>query len=161
MKLDLSVVDCLAIETFRSRNERRQSHSNKLGTTSIIDAIIGFSIVYKAFENIGGFERLGIAIDPRLAVMVFGLFHGFGLATKLQALGLSEEGLLANLLAFNLGVELGQLLALVAIITLVNLWRAGARFQTQAVVANGLIMTAGYLFMFYQITGYLLEPMTS
>ena len=124
----------------------------------IIDAIIGFSIVYKAFENLGGFRRLGFTPNTKVAVWVFGLFHGFGLATKLQALNISPDGLLPNLLAFNLGVEAGQLVALLGIVVLVNLWRRGASFGSQAQVANGLIMTAGYVFLFYQLSGYVLEP---
>lgn len=120
----------------------------------LIDAIIGLSVVYKAFENLGGFNKLGWQINTKMAVCVFGLFHGFGLATKLQALTLSEEGLLGNLLAFNLGVEAGQLTALVGIIALMNLWRASARFESQATVANGALMTCGFILMGYQLTGY-------
>ncbi|MCR9258419.1 MAG: HupE/UreJ family protein [Pseudomonadaceae bacterium] len=120
----------------------------------LIDAIIGLSVVYKAFENLGGFDKLGISINTKAAVWVFGLFHGFGLATKLQALTLSEDGLLGNLLAFNLGVEAGQLTALVGIVALMNLWRASARFESQASVANGLLMTCGFVLIGYQLTGY-------
>ncbi|NKB97621.1 MAG: HupE/UreJ family protein [Pseudomonadales bacterium] len=123
----------------------------------LIDAVIGFSVVYKAFENIGGFQRIGIQIDSKTAVAVFGLFHGFGLATKLQQLTLSEEGLLGNLLAFNLGVETGQLLALLFILSAVNLWRVTAKFGQQAVVANGLIMACGFGLILYQLTGYFVE----
>ncbi len=125
----------------------------------LIDAIIGLSVVYKAFENIGGFRAIGINVNTRLAVWIFGLFHGFGLATKLQELSLSEEGLLGNLLAFNLGVEVGQIVALVGIVTLMNLWRYTARFQTQAVLANGVLMACGFMLMGYQLTGYFVEPM--
>jgi hypothetical protein len=120
----------------------------------LIDAIIGLSVVYKAFENLGGFDKLGWRINTKVAVWAFGLFHGFGLATKLQALTLSEEGLLGNLLAFNLGVEAGQLTALVGIIALMNLWRASARFDSQAIVANGALMTCGFILIGYQLTGY-------
>src|SRR5215216_3912324 len=43
----------------------------------IIDAVIGFSVVYKAFENMDGFYRFfGVRPDARVAVLVFGLFHG-------------------------------------------------------------------------------------
>ena len=120
----------------------------------LIDAIIGFSVVYKAFENLGGFEYLGWHIDTRIAVWVFGLFHGFGLATKLQALNISADGLLPNLLAFNLGVEIGQLLALSLIVVCVNLWRTGRSFSNQAAYANLAIMSAGFLFIFFQLTSY-------
>src|SRR5688572_7879924 len=91
----------------------------------IIDAIIGLSVVYKGFENIGGFERLlGFRPDTRLAVLTFGLFHGFGLATKLQELALPPRGLLANLVSFNVGVELGQFLALAAVLIGLAYWRS-------------------------------------
>ena len=115
-------------------------------------------MIYKAFENLGGFKALGWQPDMRTAVAVFGLFHGLGLATKLQALALSEEGLLGNLVAFNVGVEAGQLLALAFIVALMNLWRVSARFQGQAVLANGVIMSCGVLLMAYQLTGYAVSP---
>ena len=122
----------------------------------IIDAIIGFSVVYKAFENLGGFQRLGVHRNTRLAVLIFGLFHGFGLATKLQEISLSQEGLLANLIAFNVGVEVGQLLALLAIITLMSAWRRQSSFPRQAIVANTALMFAGYLLVGYQLSGFFL-----
>ena len=123
----------------------------------LIDAIIGFSVVYKAFENIGGFKKLGFEPNSKVAVAVFGLFHGLGLATKLQELTLSEDGLLGNLIAFNVGVEAGQLLALFFILTIVNVWRITAKFGHQAVLANGLIMACGFTLIIYQLTGYFLE----
>ncbi len=122
----------------------------------IIDAIIGFSVVYKAFENLGGFQRLGVHRNTRLAVLIFGLFHGFGLATKLQEISLSQEGLLANLIAFNAGVEVGQLLALLAMITLMSAWRRQSSFPRLAIVANTALMFAGYLLVGYQLSGFFL-----
>ena len=122
----------------------------------IIDAIIGFSVVYKAFENLGGFQRLGVHRNTRLAVLIFGLFHGFGLATKLQEISLSQEGLLANLIAFNVGVEVGQLLALLAMITLMSAWRRQSSFPRLAIVANTALMFAGYLLVGYQLSGFFL-----
>lgn len=121
----------------------------------IVDTIIGLSVVYKAFENLGGFRRLGWNVDTRVAVLAFGLAHGFGLATKLQELSLSPEGLAANLVSFNVGVELGQLLALGAILLVFNFWRRSPTFLRGAWVANVLIMAAGFLLMGYQLTGYL------
>jgi hypothetical protein len=120
----------------------------------IIDAIIGLSVVYKAFENIGGFRRLGIRIDARLAVLVFGFAHGFGLSTKLQDLALSQDGLIANMIAFNLGVELGQFAALAVILIAIELWRTRRRFVRQAYAANVAIMAAGFALFGYQLTGY-------
>jgi hypothetical protein len=121
----------------------------------IVDAIIGFSVIYKAFENLGGFAKLGIAIDTRLAVLVFGLFHGLGLATKLQDLSPAKDGLLANLISFNVGVEIGQVLALAVVVVLLNLWRATRSFARGAFYANMLLFAAGIALTGYQIVGYL------
>lgn len=120
----------------------------------IVDAIIGLSVVYKALENIGAFRRLGIAIDTRAAVMVFGLAHGFGLSTKLQDLSLSPNGLVGNIISFNVGVEIGQLLALTAILLFFEVWRRSKRFTTDAYRANVLIMTAGFVLFGYQLSGF-------
>ena len=121
----------------------------------IVDAIIGLSIVYKGFENIGGFRRLGLAIDTRAAVLVFGLFHGLGLATKLMDLAVSPEGLLVNLVSFNIGVEIGQVLVLVAVVALLNWWRRSPTFAPSAFYANVALMTAGFILTGQQISGYL------
>jgi hypothetical protein len=120
----------------------------------IVDAIIGFSVVYKAFENLGGFKRLGVAIDTKLAVLGFGLFHGLGLATKVRDLGLSDDGLLVNLISFNVGVEVGQVLVLAVVVTLFNLWRPTRSFAPGAFYANLALMVAGFALMAYQLTGY-------
>ena len=120
----------------------------------IVDAIIGFSVVYKAFENLGGFEKLGWAPDTRVAVWVFGLVHGFGLATKLQDLAISREGLVTNMISFNVGVELGQLLALGFILLALNLFRASGQFSRFAGAANVLLMCAGFVLIGHQLTGY-------
>lgn len=121
----------------------------------IVDTIIGLSIVYKAFENIGGFQKVfGVVPDTRKAVLIFGFFHGFGLATKLQEYTLSADGLVPNIIAFNLGVELGQFSALAVILLLMNLWRMHDSFLRHAFHANTLLMAAGFAFMGYQLTGY-------
>src|SRR5436190_15539606 len=74
----------------------------------VIDAIIGFSVVYIAFDNMDGFKRfLGFQPNTKIAVLIFGLFHGFGLATKLQEFALSQNGLIPNIVSFNVGVEIG------------------------------------------------------
>nr|WP_246589718.1 HupE/UreJ family protein [Marinobacterium ramblicola] len=122
----------------------------------IVDAIIGFSVVYKALDNLGAFRRwFGLQPNTKAAVLVFGFFHGFGLATKLQDFTLSEEGLVANILAFNVGVEIGQLLALGAILIAMNAWRRTAAFQRHAFAANVGLMSAGFMLIGYQLTGYL------
>jgi hypothetical protein len=121
----------------------------------LIDAIIGLSIVYKGFENIGGLRRLGRwAPDPRAAVLVFGLFHGLGLATKLQDLRLSTNGLVANILSFNAGVELGQMLALSFVLIALLWWRRHGSYARHAFAANTCLMAGGFTLMGYQLAGY-------
>lgn len=121
----------------------------------VIDAIIGLSVVYKAFENIGGFDRIvGAKLDMRAAVFAFGLAHGLGLATKLQDLALSENGLLLNLISFNIGVEIGQVLVLLVIVSLLNLWRPFESFPRGARWANIALMTGGFVLMGQHIVGF-------
>jgi hypothetical protein len=121
----------------------------------LIDAVIGLSIVYKAFENMRGFDRvLGFTPDTRAAVMVFGLFHGFGLATKLQEFRISDNGLVANIVSFNAGVEIGQALALSGILIAVSYWRRRPGFLRHAFTANTALMTGGFVLVGYQLTGY-------
>ena len=121
----------------------------------LIDAIIGLSVVYKALDNLGAYQRwFGVQPNTKLATLVFGLFHGFGLATKLQDFELSREGLLTNLVAFNVGVELGQLLALGAILIAMGFWRRTAGFWRHAYTANVVLMTLGFVLTGYQLVGY-------
>lgn len=138
----------------------------------LVDAVIGLSVVYKAFENIGGFERnaapmlaggvaaagvgRSFAPDPRLAVFAFGLCHGMGLATRVQELQLSPEGLLVNLVSFNVGVEVGQLLALGVVLGALAWWRRMASFERSAFGLNVLLMVAGFLLMQVQLVAYFL-----
>ena len=121
-----------------------------------VDAIIGLSIVYRALDNLGGWRKLlGFQPNKRAAVLIFGFFHGFGLATKLQNFSMSREGLVANMLAFNVGVEVGQLLALGMILVAMRYWRTTAGFMRHAVASNVILMTAGFVLAGYQFTGYL------
>ena len=120
----------------------------------IIDAIIGVSVVYKAFENMGGFDRLGFRPNTRAAVMVFGLFHGFGLATKLQEFTISSNGLVTNIVSFNIGVEIGQMLALMAVLIAISFWRRHPGFLRHSFATNTMIMTAGFMLVGYQLAGY-------
>ena len=123
----------------------------------IIDAIIGFSVVYKAFDNMDGFQQFfGFQPDTRVAVLVFGLFHGFGLATKLQDFALSPNGLVANIVSFNVGVEIGQVLALTAVLVVLSYWRTRRGFLHHAFVTNGVLMACGFLLVGYQLSGYFL-----
>ena len=121
----------------------------------LIDAIIGLSIVYKGFENIGGFRRFfGFQPNTRIAVLVFGFFHGFGLATKLQDFSLSKNGLATNIVSFNVGVEIGQLLALTAVLIALGFWRTRPSYLKHAYLTNSLLMCAGFVLVGYQLTGY-------
>ncbi len=125
----------------------------------LVDAIIGLSVVYKGFDNLGGFQRLfGFQPNTKAAVLIFGFFHGFGLATKLQDFTLSEDGLVPNILAFNIGVEMGQLVALSAILILMGFWRRAPAFQRYAFASNAVLMTLGFMLMGYQLTGYFVDP---
>jgi hypothetical protein len=121
----------------------------------IIDAIIGLSVVYKAIDNLDGFRTwLGFSPNPKAAVLIFGFFHGFGLATKLQELTLAKEGMIPNLISFNIGVEMGQFMALTIILLLMNLWRMSDSFRRSAIVANAALMAAGFVLIGYQLAGY-------
>lgn len=123
----------------------------------IIDAIIGLSVVYKAFDNMDGFKRfLGFQPNMKWAVLLFGLFHGFGLATKLQEFTLSQEGLVANIVSFNVGVEIGQVLALTAVLIALSYWRTRDGFLRHAFVTNTALMTGGFILAGYQFAGYVL-----
>src|SRR5579871_3572745 len=125
--------------------------------TYIVDAIIGFSVVYKAFDNMDGFKRFfGFEPNTKLAVLIFGLFHGFGLATKLQQLDLAKTGLVTNIVSFNVGVEIGQVLALTAILIALTYWRTRSGFLRHAFATNTALMTVGFTLTGYQIAGYYL-----
>jgi len=124
----------------------------------LIDAVIGFSVVYKALDNLGAFQRwFGVQPNTKLATLIFGLIHGFGLATKIQEYEISRDGLVANLLAFNVGVEIGQLLALSVILIGINFWRRTAGFVRYAYSANVVMMSAGFVLVGMQLTGYLVS----
>ena len=121
----------------------------------LIDAIIGLSVVYKALDNLGAFQRwFGYQPNMKAATLIFGFFHGFGLATKILDFEVSPDGLVANLVAFNVGVEIGQLLALSAILIAMSYWRRTSSFSRHAYTTNVAIMAAGFLLMGYQLAGY-------
>jgi len=121
-----------------------------------VDAIIGLSIVYRAIDNLGGWRTwLGFQPNKRAAVLACGFVHGFGLATKLQDFSMSKEGLVANMVAFNVGVEIGQLLALGMILVVMRYWRATPGFMRHAIAGNIVLMTAGFVLAGHQFTGYL------
>jgi hypothetical protein len=121
----------------------------------LVDAIIGLSVVYKALDNLGAFRTwFGFQPDTRAATLTFGLFHGFGLATKILDFQMSPDGLVPNLIAFNVGVEIGQLLALSAILIVMGYWRHTRSFPRHAYSANVAVMTAGFVLIGYQLVGF-------
>ncbi len=125
----------------------------------LIDAIIGASVAYKALDNMGAFRRwFGVQPDARVATLAFGLMHGFGLATKILDFQPSPEGLVPNLLAFNVGVEIGQLLALSVILIAMSYWRRTASFARHAFGANAALLSAGFVLAGYQLVGFLVVP---
>jgi hypothetical protein len=127
----------------------------------LVDAVIGFSVAYKAFDNLDGFNTiLGFQPNTKMVVLVFGLVHGFGLATKLQALHLNENGLAANLVSFNVGVEIGQIIALSVILFGMLAWRRTRFFNSTATGANALLMVAGFVLAGQQLVGYFLHEAT-
>ena len=122
----------------------------------LVDAVIGLSVAYKAFDNLGGFEAvIGKRPDPRAMVLLFGLIHGLGLATKLEALRLNANGLVVNLVSFNLGVEIGQVIALAVVLALIAGLRRTRLFGRASVALNWAIMTAGFVLIGFQLSGYL------
>jgi hypothetical protein len=124
----------------------------------LIDAIIGLSIVYKGFDNLGGFKRIfGKQPNTKAVVLIFGLFHGFGLATKLQEFEFDKEGLFTNLLGFNLGVEIGQFLALGIVLLIISYWRQYSSYIQFSKLTNIILMAAGFLLLGYQLTGYFIS----
>jgi hypothetical protein len=124
----------------------------------LVDAVIGLSVVYKGFENVGGFARLSRwAPDSRIAVLVFGLVHGLGLATKLQDLHLSRNGLFVNIVSFNAGVEIGQMIALAIVLAALMWWRRTGRFDRGAFAVNAILMAAGFVLIGFQLNGYFAE----
>ena len=121
-----------------------------------VDAVIGLSIVYRAFDNLSGFKKFfGVQPNKKIAVLLFGFVHGLGLATKLQDFSLSPDGLIPNMIAFNVGVEIGQLLALGMILVVMNFWRSTAHFSRYAIASNIALMTAGFVLAGFQFTGFM------
>lgn len=126
----------------------------------LIDAIIGFSVVYKGFDNLGGFKQLfNFQPNTKIAVLIFGLFHGFGLATKIQEFEIAENGLVANLISFNLGVEVGQFLALGMVLIILSYIRNlsinnKSVYNNISTLINTSLIGAGTLLMMFQLTSY-------
>lgn len=122
----------------------------------LIDAVIALTVCYKAFDNLGGFKRYLNMKQPNLVWMVFafGLIHGFGLSTRLQQLPLAEDGLVLRILAFNVGVEAGQIAALAIMLFLLSGWRRTESFKHFSRATNWLLMMLGVLLLLMQLHGY-------
>ena len=124
----------------------------------LVDALIAISVIYKGFDNNGGFQKHFGIKSPNLLAMVFGfgLLHGFGLSTRLQQLPLGDDksGILMRILSFNVGVEIGQIAALSVMVALLALWRKRQSFQRFSVLANLALVYAGALLLLMQLHGY-------
>jgi len=122
----------------------------------LVDAIIALSVCYKGFDNIDGFKKyLGIKSPNLLAVIFgFGLIHGFGLSTRLQQLPLGEHGLIMRILSFNVGVEAGQVIALIFMIGIISQWRKSQTFKQFSIVSNHGLIAAGIFLFLFQMHGY-------
>lgn len=122
----------------------------------LIDAVIALTVCYKAFDNLEGFQKYFSMRSPNLMWMVFafGLIHGFGLSTRLQQLPLGEDGLVMKILAFNVGVELGQIIALSIMLIVLAGWRKSASFARFSKAANVLLLSLGGLLLLMQLHGY-------
>jgi len=122
----------------------------------LIDAVIALTVCYKAFDNLDGFKKYLQTRSPSLVwmVFVFGLIHGFGLSTRLQQLPLGDDGIVLKILSFNLGVELGQIVALSIMLVLLTTWRKTASCQKFSSAANVLLMFFGVLLLLMQLHGY-------
>jgi hypothetical protein len=70
---------------------------------------------------------------------------------------LPQHGLVINMVSFNIGVELGQVLALTVMLAGFVYWRRYSSFHASALAANALLMAAGFVLMGFQIGGYAAE----
>lgn len=122
----------------------------------LIDAVIALSVLYKGFENMGGFQKYFKASSPNLLLMVFvfGLIHGFGLSTRLQSFDLGAGQFLAKIVCFNIGVELGQVLALIPIVFIISKWKSRASYDGFYKAVNGFLIVAGIGLFIFQMYGY-------
>lgn len=123
----------------------------------LIDAVIALSVLYKGFENLDGFKRILGVDSPNLLLMVFvfGLIHGFGLSTRLQSFDMGTETFFAKILSFNIGVELGQILALIPIVFIITKWQSAKSYRAFYKAMNSYLVVAGIGLFIYQMYGYI------
>lgn len=131
------------------------TYAGIMANEHLVDAVIALSVLYKGFENLGGFEKLNVK-SPNLLLMVglFGLIHGFGLSTRLQSFDMGEGQFLAKILCFNLGVEVGQVLALIPIVLIISLSQKNKQFPAFYKAVNWYLVIAGIGLFFYQLYGF-------
>lgn len=122
----------------------------------LIDAVIAISVLYKGFENLGGFSKILKIKSPNLLfmVLVFGLIHGFGLSTRLQSIEIGNESFLAKIVCFNIGVELGQIFALIPVVFIISKWKAKKSYQLFYQITNWFLVLAGIALLAFQLYGY-------
>lgn len=122
----------------------------------LIDAVIALSVLYKGFENLGGFKKFFNTDSPNLLLMVFlfGLIHGFGLSTRLQSFDMGQGQFLGKIISFNIGVELGQVLALIPFVFILSLWKSKSSYKPFYKFANWFLVLAGIGLFFFQMYGY-------
>jgi len=125
----------------------------------LIDAVIAISVLYKGFENLGGFEKIAGVKSPNLLLMVFifGLIHGFGLSTRLQSFDIGNDQILAKIVSFNVGVELGQVLALIPIVFIISKWKHLSSYEYFYKFMNWFLIIAGIGLFIFQMNGYFTE----
>lgn len=128
-----------------------------LADEHLIDAVIAISVLYKGFENLGGFQKWFNTNSPNLLMMVFifGLIHGFGLSTRLQSFDMGEGQFLAKIICFNIGVEIGQIAALIPIVFIISKWKPWKSYQVFYKVVNWFLVVAGIALFIFQMYGYL------
>ncbi|MDT8384514.1 MAG: HupE/UreJ family protein [Gammaproteobacteria bacterium] len=122
----------------------------------LIDAVIALSVCYIAFANLDGFRKYLDVKPPHMLAMItgLGLIHGLGLSTRLQQLPLSEDQLLMNIISFNIGIEVGQIMALAVMLLLLASWRKAESFKPFSVMSNYGLIFAGFVLFMMQMHGY-------
>lgn len=122
----------------------------------LIDAVIALSVCYKGFDNLDGFKKFLGQPSPNLLLVIFGfgLVHGFGLSTRLQQLPLGESGLIMRILSFNVGVEIGQVIALAIMLLIISGWRKTNSFTQFSTVSNSALIAAGAFLFMMQLHGF-------
>ena len=127
----------------------------------LIDAVIALTVIYKGFDNLDGFQKVFKKNSPNLVKLVFGfgLIHGFGLSARLQQLPLGDDGLLLKIISFNVGVELGQIVALGIMMKALSIWRHTESFKKFSVASNVLLILVGLMLFGLQMYGYFTGPL--